>query len=395
MATRDRERPSLALVMTEDITEPCRAETELHDSHNLLEQQLRESQARFQAIFYGAPVGISLVDREGRYVSVNPIRQEMLGYSEAELIGKRYQDLTYAEDLEDDERVNAQAREQGLDRFQIEKRFVRKDGTVRWARITTSIVRDEVGEIQYSISIAEDITEQRNLERHKDEFLSAAAHDLRTPLTTVKGRVQLLHRLLNADVDLDRERILDNLARIDANVGRMVTLINELLDVANIELGRAVNLDMRPVDLVQLAETVVSEHGQATDRHRVVMEARVPELMGSWDAARLERVLGNLVSNAIKYSPSGGDICIVLTRERVLDRDWAVLAVQDHGVGIPASDLPYIFERFHRGGNVTGKIPGTGIGLAAVRQIVEQHGGSITVESQEGERTVFTVRLPL
>jgi len=106
----------------------------------------------------------------------------------------------------------------------------------------------------------------------------------------------------------------------------------------------------------------------------------------------VERVLGNLVSNALAYSPRGGAVTVTVDRER---DEWAILQVSDHGLGIPATDLPHIFERFHRGGNVAGRIAGSGIGLAAVRQIVEQHGGTITVESREGKGSTFTVRLPL
>src|SRR5262249_14012287 len=119
-------------------------------------------------------------------------------------------------------------------------------------------------------------------------------------------------------------------------------------------------------------------------------------LIGSWDAVRLERVLTNLVGNAIKYSPDGGPVAIELASE--VDeqaRGWAVIRVRDQGVGIPALDRPHVFERFRRGANVERHIAGTGIGLFGSRQIVEQHGGTISVESEEGVGSTFTVRLPL
>ena len=378
------------VLMHEDITERKQAE-----------EALRESEGRFRAIFHGAPVGISLVDREGRYVAVNPVRQQMLGYSEAELLGMRYQDLTYPEDRPYDEQVNQEAREQGRDRFQIEKRFLRKDGTVAWTRITIATVRDETGEVAYSVSIAEDITElkqleeeRKNLEQQKDQFLSAAAHDLRTPLTTIQGRIQLLQRRLERS-PLDPARLRDDLQRMEVNAHRMVALINELLEVANIQLGRPVQLNRRPTDLVTLARSAVVEHRQATDKHELAVEAPEGELVGTWDPTRLERVLANLLSNAIKYSPSGGRITVRVTRDADQPGDLALLVVTDQGIGIPAADLPHIFERFRRGDNVAGTIPGTGIGLAAVREIVEQHGGSVAVESEEGAATSFKVWLPL
>jgi signal transduction histidine kinase len=106
-------------------------------------------------------------------------------------------------------------------------------------------------------------------------------------------------------------------------------------------------------------------------------------------------VLGNLLDNAIKYSPDGGDIAVTIALAEADGQRQAVLSVQDHGIGIPAGDLPHVFERFFRGTNVAGRIRGTGIGLAGSRQIVEQHGGTLTVESREGEGSTFTVRLPL
>jgi signal transduction histidine kinase len=121
----------------------------------------------------------------------------------------------------------------------------------------------------------------------------------------------------------------------------------------------------------------------------------VPALFGDWDAARLGRVLANLLANAIKYSPQGGPITVDLKREEMDAGAFAVLAVRDQGLGIPAEDLPRIFEPFQRARNVVGRIGGSGLGLASVRQIVEQHGGTIAVTSEGGAGSTFTVRLPL
>jgi signal transduction histidine kinase len=117
-------------------------------------------------------------------------------------------------------------------------------------------------------------------------------------------------------------------------------------------------------------------------------------LAGDWDSARLERVLDNLLANAIKYTPEGGVITVIIVRDDDETGSWAVLSVRDSGVGIPAADLSHIFERFQRAGNV-GRIGGSGIGLSVARHIVELHGGSISVDSMEGEGSIFTIRLPL
>ena len=165
--------------------------------------------------------------------------------------------------------------------------------------------------------------------------------------------------------------------------------------MAHLEAGRPLELRRRPADLVALAHQAVAELQPTIPRHALVIETGATSLVGLWDAGRMDRVLGNLLSNAIKYSPAGGRISVRLTGDPAAPSGWAVLVVQDEGLGIPAADLLHVFERFHRGGNVTGQIRGSGIGLAGVRQIVEQHGGTISVQSEEGQGATFTVRLPL
>jgi PAS domain S-box-containing protein len=503
------------------------------------EEALRESEARFRAMFEGAPIGISLLDAEGRYLAVNPARLRMLGYTEEELIGRHFRDVTHEEDVEYDRQVNDQARERGDHNFQLEKRFLRADGSVAWTRITVSMVPDRAGNPEYFIALAEDITARKeaeeerarlfeleraarrqleqlaaereavlgqiaegiiiadpqgritfvndaarvlhglaelgvsvegysdtyhlytvdgqpyppeeltlsravlkgetvvndrvrirrpdgtevvaeasatpvvgqdgrrlgavlsvrditaqyDLQRQKDEFLSSVAHDLRTPLTSIKGRVQLLQRRAEHG-SLEPKLVAEELDKIDGNVTRMIALISELLDVANIQMGRRVSLVPQRVDLVMLARDVVHEQQQATQSHVITFRSQVGELMGMWDASRIERVLANLISNALKYSPGGGQVSVEVKQCEEEGMIWALVQVRDEGIGIPADDLPHIFERFHRGANVSGRIPGTGIGLAAAQEIVEQHGGSISVQSQEGVGSTFTVRLP-
>jgi signal transduction histidine kinase len=116
------------------------------------------------------------------------------------------------------------------------------------------------------------------------------------------------------------------------------------------------------------------------------------KLVGIWDPLRLERVLGNLLGNAVKYSPAGGDVHVEIVRD---EPGWAIVTVRDGGIGIPAADLPHVFERYHRAANVIGRFPGEGIGLPGAKQVVDQHGGTILITSTEGHGATFTVRLPL
>ena len=175
----------------------------------------------------------------------------------------------------------------------------------------------------------------------------------------------------------------------------MDALINELLDSAIVQAGQQLELRPQPTDLVALARRCVAEQQQATSTHDIQLETTLNTLVGEWDALRLERVLNNLLTNAVKYSPDGGTITVSVVRRRHDGRDWAELAVRDEGLGIPAADLPRLFERFHRAANVARHIAGIGIGLTGSRQIVEQHGGTLTVESQESVGSTFTMRVPL
>lgn len=228
-----------------------------------------------------------------------------------------------------------------------------------------------------------------------DQFISSASHDLKTPLTAIKTLAQLLQRRL-ARADLpEADWFRDGLADIDTQTNRMAGQIDELLDLSRFRRTEPVELRRRPTDLVRLARRAANEVQKLTTRHAIRVETELTELTGQWDAERIDRVIANLLSNAVKYSPAGGDVIVTLTRERLGAADYAVMAVQDHGIGIPAADLAHVFDQFRRGSNVTGRISGTGIGLAGVRRLVEEHGGSIAAESSEGAGARFTVRLPL
>jgi signal transduction histidine kinase len=159
-------------------------------------------------------------------------------------------------------------------------------------------------------------------------------------------------------------------------------------------MGGGLELHPAPTDLVALARDCV-EAQRAANGRAIHLEAEVPTLYATVDAARIARVLGNLLSNALKYSPPERPITVRVAREERDGGSKAVLAVRDEGIGIPAADLPHIFDRFRRARNVVGHIQGTGIGLASARGIVEQHGGTITAESAEGRGSTFTVRLSL
>ena len=227
-----------------------------------------------------------------------------------------------------------------------------------------------------------------DLSRLKDEFLSIASHELRTPVTSIKGYTQLAKTLIRENDLATSEEYLDiALDQID----RMSRLILELLDVSRIETGRLeIRRDAIPWSTF-VCDVVHRHHTGASDRH-FQLNVPVCNKRAAGDRDRLEQVLGNLMENAVKYSPDGGEIVVTLE-----DRgDQLVTSVADRGIGIPTAELGQIFERFHRGRQVSStNYGGLGLGLYITRQIVERHGGTIWVESSEGQGTTFSFSLPV
>jgi signal transduction histidine kinase len=223
----------------------------------------------------------------------------------------------------------------------------------------------------------------------RDEVLAGVSHDLAGPL----ARIRVCAELVQAEAAAAPSNLAEQLGhwaeRIVAGTEHMASIIQELLDVARLQKGQPLQLDRRPVDLVGLVRTVVAEYQHLG--HDVRLELPTRPLVGSWDQGRLGRVLGNILDNAVKYSPAGGDIGVSVANAGL----WAELRVRDHGLGIPNDDLPRVFDRFFRASNVPSDAPGTGLGLAGARQIVEQHGGTMALESETGVGTVVSVRLPV
>jgi signal transduction histidine kinase len=220
--------------------------------------------------------------------------------------------------------------------------------------------------------------------RLRDAMLAGVTHDLRTPVTVVKVQAQLMRR--RAD-----ERLRPSIDQIDRAATRMARWIDELLEVATVHRPEDLELTAQPTDLVKVVREGIEEHQQASHRHELKFDADPSEIVGMFDTGRIERVVDNLIGNAIKYSPSGGEVSVSVTAQD----GWATVVVRDQGLGIPREDLAYVFEPFKRGGNVIGRISGTGIGLANAQLIVQGHGGTLSVESEVGVGSAFTMRLPL
>lgn len=254
--------------------------------------------------------------------------------------------------------------------------------------VETSVIEAGPGERLGIIAIIRDVTTLRELEQAKNDFVSTVSHELRTPLTSIKAYTATLRR---QDVSFDEETRQQFLKVIEEETDRLTRLISDLLDMSRIESGR-LELKKREFDMVKLAEIVVEKLRSQSARHTLVLSTQCDSAKVHADPDKIEQVLVNLLDNAIKYSPQGGEVRLEIGTHRHLVR----CSVTDFGVGIPPEHLPHIFEKFHRVDNrSTREVYGTGLGLYVSKNIVEAHGGNIWVQSEPGKGSTFYFTLPL
>jgi signal transduction histidine kinase len=223
----------------------------------------------------------------------------------------------------------------------------------------------------------------------RDQFLSIAAHELKTPLTSLLGYTQLVQRRTQREGTLN-ERDQRALTLVSDQAARLNRMVSSLLDLSRLESGQ-LSIERAPVDLRALTQRLIEEVQPSLSQHRLVLDAPALPLMIEGDALRLEQVLQNLIQNAVKYDPQGGVITVQVSRQG----DTACIAVTDQGIGIPAQALPNLFSRFYRAPNVNPQqISGMGLGLYVVKEIVALHGGTVNVTSTEGQGSTFTICLP-
>lgn len=243
------------------------------------------------------------------------------------------------------------------------------------------------GEYKDRILIAiEDITERREIERRKDDFLSIASHELKTPLTTVKGYVQMMARYVPENASDKFKSIVE---KTGVYVDRLNNLLGELLDVSRIQTGH-LELHKEPFDFDKVVQETVEGIQTATKNHCITIKGNATNYYEG-DESHIVQVINNLLANAIKYAPNSPEITVYLS----MVSDYVKVSVIDHGMGINQEDQKKIFDRFFRVGEIQQRFPGMGIGLYVCQQIVKNHGGSLWVESEKGKGSTFSFTLPL
>lgn len=346
---------------------------------DITERKVAEAEReRLAAIVESAHDAIIGRDLDGTITSWNRGAEQMFGYSRAEMLGRSIAFLAPPEAADEiGDFLDAIRRGDRVEGYETVR--MTRDGRAIHVALSTSPVRDAAGQIVGASTIARDISERIRLDELRRDFLAMVTHDLRTPLTAILGNAQLLERR--------GEYRAAAVADIAAQADRMRRLIDDLADVVRVEAGRLM-LRRAPVDLVELARQEAASIQRHSGIHAVAIEAPNGPVVGEWDADRLGQVLANLLGNAVKYAPDGGEIAVRVAR----DGGFAAISVRDEGPGIDPEHLPRLFDRFYRAQSQGAG--GLGLGLYIARMIVEAHGGTIHAASEPGRGSTFTVRLP-
>jgi PAS domain S-box-containing protein len=334
---------------------------------------------------------------DGIITSWNPAAERMFGYTAAEVIGKSIRLIIPPElQAEEDYVLGRIRRGQKVDHFETVRQT--KDGRRLDISLTVSPIRDAEGVVVGASKTARDITDKKEMEREReetrqqlaealagrDEFLAVAAHELRSPLNALVLLWQLLERTPGLSVTPAARKFME---RSRMQLARLSSLVDRLLDVTRVRFG-TFDLSREKFELTGLIREAVNRFAAESSELPISLNLE-PRIEGTWDRLRIDQVVSNLVSNAIKY---GNEKPIEITAS--VDGDHAVLTVRDNGDGISSADLDRIFERFERVSDRS-KSAGLGLGLWITKRIVESHDGTVVVESELGKGSTFIVRLPL
>jgi len=354
-----------------------------------LYREVVEEKEELQHTIESLYAGLVMVNKYERITQMNASARRIFGVKNGEnVIGKPFKEVINIDKVRELFENALYNRDEQAAEISVKDQ---ESEAERIFQVQAAIVRgDDDNDLIGAVAIFNDITEIRNVERMKTAFVSTVSHELRTPLTSIKGFVSTL--LQDTEGYYDRETQREFLQIIDTETDRLKRLIDDLLNVSRIESGRALQLNPKPIDLPSLAERVATIQRSYTNKHQIILDfpEDFPTIVADED--KIDQILTNLINNAIKYSPRGGEVRV----KGVPEGETVLISVSDQGIGIPKEHLHKIFERFHRVDNRdTREAGGTGIGLFLVKHLVERHGGTIWVESEEGKGSTFYFRLPL
>ncbi|UKP00526.1 ATP-binding protein [Nostoc sp. UHCC 0870] len=376
---------------------------------NATQEALKKSEAQFRAIFERSSVGIGLIDIKAKIVDVNAALCQMLGYSREELFGKCFTDYIFQtkEDLDNYKQLFVEIctdiqEFDGAKHVEIERGFLHKNGNLVWTKLSISVMPGFDGEPELLLVIVKDITECKQTElqlrasqaaaesgsRAKREFLSTMSHELRTPLNAIMGLSQLLQQEIAGSLN-DKQK--EYITCIYGSGEHLLSLINDILDLSKVEVGKE-EIFLMPVVVSDLCNYVLSSVRDLAIEKKLTLTSEIDTSADICiaDERRIKQMLLNLLTNAIKFTPTGE---VSLTVKKV--PKGITFTVSDTGIGIEANQFKFLFEPFKQlDSKLNRQYEGTGLGLALTKKLARLHGGDVTVTSTLGVGSQFTLFLP-
>jgi PAS domain S-box-containing protein len=359
----------------------------------LLQNQLVQEQQRLAALTHHLSEGLIVLTQQLDITIWNRPLYRLTGYSVKETLGKPLTDFLQIPG--NNRWLTSLIAEYGpqttKNTFASDVQILTKQRQTKWVNISGSFIRDDNGEITQTIILVRDISHLKELEQRKNEFISIATHELRTPITAVKGYLSLLSK----DTSTFSEKQSGYLARATEASERLVRLAEDLLEVVRVEENR-MQFTIRPVDVSLVIKKVCHDFSSKAAQKNVEINFTAPaeRVLIAADRIRVEQVFANLIDNALKYTKRGG-VTITLSHPITANKSFVAVEIKDTGVGIDQKDIAGIFEKFHRTRTAaTSRESGVGLGLYIVKSFIEKQGGTITVQSRVGRGSTFTVTFP-
>lgn len=336
---------------------------------------------RIESIIQSMEDAVIAIDKDNRIVLVNRVAEKIFNLNAALAFGKEITDFSINPTIIENFKIVLDSKK--TIKNEVKLHFGNKEHI--FAAVFTPII-SEKKEAAGSVAVFRDITEIKELDKMKSDFLNMVSHELRTPLTPIQAYSELM--LIR---NMDSEKVKSYAEIINKETQRLGSLIGDLLDLSRIESGKGLSLTLEEVDIVSFLREIYEMYKNTSSKHKIILTVPEKSEIILFDKNKMSQVMINLLSNAIKYSPDGGNIEIILE-----DKDDKIyITVKDQGIGIAKEDIPRIFEKFYRvQSEVVRKISGTGIGLPIVKYIIELHNGNIEVKSELGKGSEFTFYIP-
>ncbi len=350
-------------------------------------QQLKQQGQTLDTLVSSISDFVYVFDRGGRFTFANKPLLDLLGITLEQIVGKNFHDLPYPEELAITLQAHIQHVVDTKQQIIDETPYVSPTGVSGYYEYIFRPVLGEDGEVVVVAGSTRNITERKEQERQKDEFLAIVSHELKTPITSLKAQVQLLQRQLAKE---GQTQTVASLSRLDTQLNKLTTLIGGLLDATVIEQGK-MRFHRTEFSFDEVVAEAVDEVQRTTEAHAIVREGTANRMIHG-DRDRIGQVLINLLANAVKYSPDADRIVVTVASSQ----DAVAVSVQDFGAGISAESQQHVFERFYRAPDEQQlAVHGLGLGLYVSAEIIRRHGGTIGVESMPGAGSIFHFSLPI